>query len=403
MHRACRILLPVILACLGPGVMPGQAGTLETGIYAAFSTSLGGFTCRLEHVKAPRTTANFVALAEGSNAWINLKTGEDVRAPFFTGGVFHRVVAGFVIQGGGQAVGSSFIGPGYSFRDEFHPELLHNTNGVLAMANSGPNTQGSQFYITLATNYSSGDGKYSIFGRVIDGMNVVQAIGQVPVTNNSRPVADVVISNVAIVRVGAEALQFDSSAHALPQVGGTRVGIEHSSGCVVTFPRPANSAYHFFRSSNLVTWARGELRFDTNAAPAATVDVTAISTGAPVQYFNLAQVTYPGPVYTPISVTGMSFHMFFTASTTRFDHVLGGNGTGTWRYVTAGGVTNQGNIALYDWSPSAYAGRLYVEYDSLVPMLYDFAFDVPASNRFQQTVFNGFNPVYYGYFTTSGP
>lgn len=368
---------------------PCVASALSDGVYAVFVTGMGGFTCRLEHVRAPRTTANFVGLAEGSNAWVHLNTGQDMRAPFFNGGIFHRVVSNFVIQGGGQQVGSSFGGPGYSFRDEFHPELRHDTTGILAMANSGPNSQGSQFYITL-TSFASGDDKYSIFGRVLDGMEVVQAIGNVTLDSGSRPLVDVVLSNVTILRVGTEARQFDTSAYGLPRVGGTTVGIKRTSGCFVTFDQDTNCSYHFVYSSNLVSWSRAELGFDTNAVPSAVLDVTVISTSCPMYFFSLAQVSHPAPIYTPMSANNRSFHMTFTSGST-LDHWMGNNGTGTWKYVRLG-ETYTGRILYSAWTPKAWLGQLYAQYDSYwPPCLYDFAYDAPGSNRFRQVVYD---PVY---------
>ncbi len=315
------------------------------GIYAVFNTSMGSFTCYLDHVRAPRTVANFIALAEGSNAWLNLNTGQDMHSRVYDGTIFHRVVSNFVIQGGGQAVGTSFRGPGYSFRDEFSPELRHNSNGILAMANSGPNTQGSQFYITATPSYSSGDDLYTIFGHVSAGSDVVQRINHVPVSNQ-RPLVDVVLSNVTIVRIGSEAKAFDCMAHGLPVVGGTEAGLlKDEAKYYLAFSQFTNSSYDVFYATNLEgAWSTTALPFQTNAMATNRVDVTGLVTNAPVRFFNVAQVCYPDPIYTPSGVVGRSFHMLFKTSGTRFSQWLDENGTGTWSILLSGGGSGSGNI-----------------------------------------------------------
>ena len=371
-----------------------QAPAADPGIYAVFVTSLGGFTCRLEQAHAPRTTANFVGLAEGSNVWVDFRTGENKLEPYYDGTIFHRVVSNFVIQGGARQVGDSMEGPGYSFRDEFYSELKHDSAGVLSMANSGPNTQASQFFVTIVTNYSSGDGKYSVFGHVTDGMDVVQAINRVPVTNE-RPIVDVVLSNVVIVRVGAEAEAFDTSACGLPVVTGTTSGLRRSAtNLCVTFSRFTNSVPYFFFSSNLVSWSGAELAFTTSAVSEVRYDVTRMMTNAHRQFFHMTQINYPAPVYTPVSPEGWSFHMYFPDYAGTFDLWLYGNSTGTWRYGAG-----SGSILYYNWTPGAYLGRLYVVYDILYPMLYDCAFDTPGSNRVRQTVYSSPSAQYWGTYT----
>lgn len=156
-----------------------------------FETNLGEFTAELYAKECPETVWNFVNLAEGRQ---ETKKG----GPFYDGLVFHRVISGFVIQGGcPQGTGTG--GPGYKFGDECMPELRHNSEGILSMANAGPGTNGSQFFVTLGPTPHL-DGRHTVFGKVIEGMDVVQKIGNVPTQMMDRPREDVVMQKVTIIR-----------------------------------------------------------------------------------------------------------------------------------------------------------------------------------------------------------
>jgi peptidyl-prolyl cis-trans isomerase A (cyclophilin A) len=182
---------------------PAEAQTeakLQPGVYAHFITSEGDFTVHLFDQDAPKTVANFIGLAEGTKAWTDPKTGQPVKRPYYNGLIFHRVIDGFMIQGG-DPLGTGSGGPGYTFADEFSPKLRHNKPGILSMANRGPNTNGGQFFITLAPTPHL-DNVHSIFGEVVQGMDVVQKIGKVKVVN-SRPVTPVVIKSIKIEKIPA--------------------------------------------------------------------------------------------------------------------------------------------------------------------------------------------------------
>jgi peptidyl-prolyl cis-trans isomerase A (cyclophilin A) len=166
--------------------------------FAHFQTTLGDFTVELFDVKAPKTVANFAGLAEGSKEWKHPKTGEKHTKPFYDGLVFHRIIEGFVIQGG-DPLGQGFGGPGYQFADEFHADLRHDGVGVLSMANAGPNTNGSQFFITLGPTPHL-DRKHSVFGKVVKGLDVIEKIARVQTDRNDRPVTPVVMNKVTIER-----------------------------------------------------------------------------------------------------------------------------------------------------------------------------------------------------------
>ena len=164
---------------------------------ATLHTSEGDIEVELFEERAPRTVGNFVGLATGEREWTDPQTGERITdRPLYEDVLFHRVIDGFMIQGG-DPTGTGRGGPGYQFDDEFHDELTHDGPGVLSMANSGPNTNGSQFFITLdATPHL--DGRHSVFGEVTDGMDVVREIGSVETGPNDRPKSDVVLESVTV-------------------------------------------------------------------------------------------------------------------------------------------------------------------------------------------------------------
>lgn len=193
---------------------PPQASTLEEataadGLYAIFETSLGTFACSLEFEKAPVTVGNFVGLAEGRIEFLDPRTQEWVSRPYYDGLKFHRVVPHFVIQGG-DPLGDGTGGPGYAFIDEFHPDLRHDRPGVLSMANSGPGSNGSQFFLTLS-KLSYLDGRHTVFGHVVFGYDVLERIASQPMggPDNSLPIVDVILKKLKIQRQGPAAERFD--------------------------------------------------------------------------------------------------------------------------------------------------------------------------------------------------
>ena len=166
------------------------------GTYAKFVTTEGNFTVRLFEQETPRTVENFVGLAEGSKEWSDPRTNQKVRKPYYDGTIFHRVIDAFMIQGG-DPLGQGIGGPGYNFADEFHPKLRHNKAGIMSMANRGPNTNGGQFFITLAPTPHLDD-RHTVFGEVIDGRDVISKLGRTRTGDRDRPVKDIVIQHVFI-------------------------------------------------------------------------------------------------------------------------------------------------------------------------------------------------------------
>lgn len=171
----------------------------EKGMYVNFDTSMGTIVCKLFDKDTPVTVSNFVGLAEGTKEWVDPKTGKKVKKKFYDGLTFHRVIPNFMIQGG-CPLGTGTGGPGYQFQDEIVPTLKFDRPGLLAMANAGPGTNGSQFFITHAPTLWL-TGKHTIFGEVVEGQDIVIAMGNVPRGQADRPNTPVIMKKVTIQKV----------------------------------------------------------------------------------------------------------------------------------------------------------------------------------------------------------
>jgi|LSQX01.2.fsa_nt_gb peptidyl-prolyl cis-trans isomerase A (cyclophilin A) len=167
-------------------------------VFAVFETNKGNITCLLYPEVAPKTVENFIGLAEGSKEWTDPVSKQKVKKPLYNGTIFHRVIPNFMIQGG-DPLGRGFGGPGYTFGDEFSPKLKFDKPGRLAMANSGPNTNGSQFFITVVET-SWLNNKHTIFGQVTEGQKIVDGITKVKRNQMDKPLEPVILKNVKIIR-----------------------------------------------------------------------------------------------------------------------------------------------------------------------------------------------------------
>ncbi|MCL6296626.1 peptidylprolyl isomerase [Jejuia spongiicola] len=182
-----------------------QYPNLEDGMYAEFVTTKGVMVAKLNYKKAPITVANFVSLAEGTNTMVDSLYREK---KFYNGLIFHRVMDKFMIQGG-DPLGTGAGSPGYKFNDEFHPDLKHDTLGILSMANPGPNSNGSQFFITEVPKPHL-DNRHSVFGELVLGADILDTISKVKVDSRNKPIEAVVIDELNIIRKGKEAKKFDA-------------------------------------------------------------------------------------------------------------------------------------------------------------------------------------------------
>tara|TARA_B110000438_G_scaffold290031_1_gene325294 strand:- start:1318 stop:2202 length:885 start_codon:yes stop_codon:yes gene_type:complete len=245
------------LIILGLASLASAFVLTEDGIYAVFDASAGEITVELDYDQVPITVGNFVGLAAGTKAYFDKLTGEISQAPFYDGITFHRVVTNFVIQAGSPN-GQGTDGPGYSFADEFVDGLTHEAEGVLSMANSGVNTNGSQFFITLRATPELDD-LHTVFGRIVEGIEIVRLIGSVSRSpDDVNPPEAAVINSAEIVRSGAAALAWDESVVSLPEV--------YSDSIRVTFPgdgtplihmnRPASAQAWLYSSTDLFNWTR---------------------------------------------------------------------------------------------------------------------------------------------------
>jgi peptidyl-prolyl cis-trans isomerase A (cyclophilin A) len=178
---------------------PAPAGKSQPGLYATFETSLGKIVCQLFESDAPKAVTNFVELAEGRKAANSPATGNPMKNRFYDGIQFHRVIPNFMIQTGDPTATGRYT-PGYTFEDEFKPNLRFDRPGRLAMANRGPNTNGTQFFITVAPTPHL-NGKHTIFGQVVEGQDVANKIANVKTDRTDKPIDPVRIIRVTIERV----------------------------------------------------------------------------------------------------------------------------------------------------------------------------------------------------------
>ena len=178
---------------------------LGDGLFADIETTKGHIVVKLNYKEVPTTVANFVTLAEGKNNFVKV---EYKGKPFYNGTIFHRVIDGFMIQGG-DPTGTGMGDPGYRFEDEFVPSLKHSKKGILSMANSGPNTNGSQFFITQVPTPHL-DGRHTVFGETVKGEEVIDAIAKAPRNGQNRPNEDIKIKNITIIANGKDAQKFDA-------------------------------------------------------------------------------------------------------------------------------------------------------------------------------------------------
>jgi cyclophilin family peptidyl-prolyl cis-trans isomerase len=418
------------------------------GIFAEFNTSMGSFTCRLEYAYAPKAVANFIGLATGQKAWIDQTKGVVRTDRFYDGLTFHRVIQGFVIQGGSPN-GQGTDGPGYKFLDEFTPALRYGSAGVLGMANSGTNSNGAQFFITVSPQTGLND-HYSIFGELTGGTNVVLDISRVGTDFNDKPTNNIVLQSVVIRRVGAAAQAFDINAQGLPVVTSQPLAIgQFSSNRVsLTFSNRIYTENFLFSTANFyvpgtytniyvttnyfstnvvigvtnnvetnathtdivlntsyatniydtnfAVWSSQSLGIEVPNAPI-TNTVYRIKDKSSSSYFRLAQIVYP-PIYAPRNLRNRTLTLNFDDGlgtiVVNFDNSNGGT------YTSPGDPP--GTLNNYAWFQSLYQGDLDpITYSLILPMSLTFYFNSPSNGVFNGTVNSAGSFSVTGTFTLS--
>ena len=292
MKRKKKVTLSVVTVVLVLVADLAVAAPSADGLYATIQTTMGNVCFELYYTNVPRTVANFVSLAEGTRPWIDPRDGFISSEPYYNGIIFHRVIDGFMIQGGSPK-GDGTDGPGYIFTDEFDPALRHDRPGIVSMANSGPDSNGGQFFITVApTDWL--DDVHTVFGSVVEGMQVVSNIAAVATDSGARPLVDIAITNVFITRNGTNAQVFNVSSVVppLPLVQPATNHLYRSAGAwILDWEEHSNCAYWLFASDRVDSgWfdlVRLGYAIDWPAA-----NITGIVINNPHVFFNVTEVQY---------------------------------------------------------------------------------------------------------------
>ena len=323
---------------------------LHAELRVTFQTSLGNVTAELQFQKTPQTVANFITLAQGTRNRVNGATGALTRAPYYTGEKFYRIVNDptFKIAQTGSGTGTTSGGPGYAFKDEFDPTLTH-VPYVLSMANSGPNSNGSQIFLTGNTSIPSLNNVHTIFGLITDpaSRSVIDAI--LAAGNNGSTITGVTFS-----RTDATAVAFDEFAQNLPECqpapGNLAVTPGTSASYVLKAPLPPGTTFQAFRSTDLTTWSKlGEIYTGTGQPGFSSITLDAAT--LPRAFYQFTTVIYPDAL-APGSLAGRTLTAGVSASRTFtcvFD-ATGAAGIFTDSLAAAGPIA----CTLQDYSKTPY-------------------------------------------------
>ncbi|MEM1222709.1 MAG: peptidylprolyl isomerase [Verrucomicrobiota bacterium] len=319
-------------------------------------TSLGTFRILLYHEIAPKAVANFIGLANGERNWIDPNTGSlKTGVRYYDDLIFHRLIHNFVIQGG-DPLGTGAGGPGYIFQDEFEDTLSHSGSYVVSMANSGANTNGSQFFITLeAATFL--DKKHTIFGLVIDDATYPNSTTLIDGFKNSTnfptglsdaPLTSINIDTITIS--GPSLAAFDSNAHDLPVVGpvpdGIRISHNNSAETfALAWAANAKFDYPLYRSTDLTSWSLAGNVLTMDTSNTFEVDITAIATGDKT-FYQTAQVDYSNVIDAPQDVLANGTILEFEPDGGTLRLTFNGAGGGTWEFIYNDSITptESGNI-----------------------------------------------------------
>lgn len=340
------------IACLAFAGRLFTCGAAE-GIFAEFTTSLGVFTCQLTPEQTPQTVANFIGLATGDRPWMDPETGAVRSQPFYEGLTFHRVIDGFMNQCGSRN-GQGSDGPGYAFPDEFDSSLRHDGPGVLSMANSGPNSNGSQFFVTVTATPHLDD-RHAVFGRVVEGMEVVNAINSVQTDAQDRPLVPVVLQHVIIRRVGAAAESFNIHDQDLPVVARQSLGLGLApTEAELSFTQAALSDLRLSESSDLRSWTLTSVGITLDEPLEHRISRSRTN---PAGYFALTSIQYPASTRAPPALRNRELALVFNANQGTLAIAFDDGEGGTFDYSGSSGT-----VESYAWIQDAYRGHLWPIY-----------------------------------------
>ena len=378
----------ILLAALFVFSSPVSA-QYTNGIYAEFNTSMGSYTCALYYAQSPKAVANFLGLATGQRAWLDLPSGVVKTNPFYNGITFHRDITNFVIQAGSPN-GQGTDGPGYAFVDEITNTLQFDKYGVLAMANSGPDSNGAQFFVTTSNSLPGLNNGYTIFGQLYGGSNVVYAINHVATDANNKPLANVYINSIKIQTNGSAAAAFNINAQSLPLVTNLNLKIAKVGANVsLSYSNRLYSENRIYSSGNLINWTPNLLGMD-NSLP--LISSNLVTSSAAAQFFRGVQIQYASSTGPPRQWYGKTLTLFFSTGLTGTNvTVFNASGTGTYTYTNS-----PGTVLGYNWTQ----GNLPFN-GSMIPIGYsglgDLAMNMHWKSATSGTFSGGMYPYPFGY------
>lgn len=372
-----------------------MSASAQNGIFADIQTSLGTFICQLDHTNAPKAVANFIGLATGQHPWIDPVTGVVRTNVFYNGLTFHRVIAGFMSQAGSPN-GLGTDGPGYAIVDEFTPLLRFDASYKLAMANSGPNSSGSQFFLTSAPTPWLND-VHTIFGWLVSGTNVADAINAVQTDVSNKPLTNVYIQQVTIRRVGTAANLFDINAQGLPTIVNSPMKVSCATNTVtLTYSNRQYLDTTIYSTTNLSNWIISPMGTELDAPFNTTAQVGASESK---RFFRMVQVQYPGPTLAPENFYGQTLTMNFqTVNNNPYSVVMimAFNSQGSGAYVI--GTNAPAYLYGYSYSNGPYRSSLA---NMLFLPLRSINLNFASSGAGKFTAFDS-SYIYTGTFTLTG-
>lgn len=365
----------------------------QDGLYATFDTTSGEFSAKLYFDQAPITVANFVGLAENTISHFSEIDGSSQNKNYYEGITFHRVIAGFVIQGGSPN-GEGTDGPGYSFLDEINTELKHNKKGILSMANSGPNSNGSQFFVTLsATSATHLDGLHAVFGEVVDGIGIVDAIGGSATDANGKPTNSITINSVTITRKGAAAEAFDPTDSLRPfdPAINPKISAAPNGDLMASFPRNKLKDYFVYASTDLQFSDKPKRLFwSESESDIISHNVEIPADGSESVFYHYSELSFPWGESRP----GGKFSFTLTEGFGKHDIELGEDGTATFTSETGSGECN------YNWFD--LGERIQVYFYFPFSEWYEVQVHIEKSNLNSGNTFMRVNDPFFDSFTHTG-